>query len=49
MGESHPSRRGARVADSSPPRVDVSEMPRVLQRISALALRYPGRLALAIA
>ncbi len=49
MGESHPSRRGARAADSSPPRVDVSEMPRVLQRISALALRYPGRLALAVA
>ena len=48
MGESHPSRRGARAADSSPPRVDVSEMPRVLQRISALALRYPGRLALAV-
>jgi ATP-binding cassette subfamily B protein len=28
--------------------VDVSEMPRVLTRITALALQYPGRLALAI-
>jgi len=29
--------------------VDVSEMPRVLQRITLLALKYPGRVALAIA
>ena len=48
MGESHPSRRGARAVDSAP-QVDVSEMPRVLQRISALALRYPVRLGLAVA
>lgn len=49
MSEQHPSQRGARTPDSSAPRVDVSEMPRVLQRITALSLRYPGRMALAIA
>ena len=49
MGESHPPSRGARVADSGLPQVDVSKMPRVLQRIAALAFRYPGRIALAIA
>lgn len=49
MSEQHPSQRGARTPDSTAPRVDVSEMPRVLQRITALSLRYPGRMALAIA
>ena len=49
MSEQHPSQRGARTPDSAAPRVDVSEMPRVLQRITALSLRYPGRMALAIA
>lgn len=49
MSEQPPSQRGARTPDSTAPRVDVSEMPRVLQRITALSLRYPGRMALAIA
>lgn len=49
MSEQHPSQRGARTPDSTAPRVDVSEMPRVLQRITALSLRYPGRMALAVA
>ena len=48
MSESHPSRRGAGPSDSDPIKVDVSEMPRVLQRITALSLRYPGRMAIAI-
>ncbi|WP_374453632.1 ABC transporter ATP-binding protein [Phenylobacterium sp.] len=48
MSESHPSQRGARSFDSTAARVDVSKMPRVLQRITARALRYPGRMALAI-
>lgn len=33
---------------SEPGRVDISQMPRILQRITALALRYPGRMSLAI-
>ncbi|HEY9234673.1 MAG TPA: ABC transporter ATP-binding protein [Phenylobacterium sp.] len=49
MSESHPSARGARIPDSDPARVDVSQMPRVLQRITALSLKYPGRMALAVA
>ena len=48
MSESHPSRRGAGPSDSGSIKVDVSEMPRVLQRITALSLRYPGRMAVAI-
>lgn len=48
MSESHPQ-RGAASPDSDQPVVDVSQMPRVLQRITALSLRYPGRMALAIA
>ncbi|KRB40722.1 multidrug ABC transporter [Phenylobacterium sp. Root700] len=48
MSESHPSPRGARPSDSASIKVDVSEMPRVLQRITALSLRYPGRMAIAI-
>lgn len=48
MRDSHPSRRGAEVSDAQPIQVDVSQMPRVLQRITALALRYRGRMALAI-
>ena len=48
MSESHPSRRGARGPDSDPTRVDVSQMPRVLQRITALSLKYPGRMAIAV-
>ena len=48
MSESRPSQRGARSFDSTAARVDVSKMPRVLQRITARALRYPGRMALAI-
>lgn len=48
MSESHPSRRGAASTDSASIKVDVSEMPRVLQRITALSLRYPGRMAVAI-
>lgn len=49
MSESHPSQRGARSSDSTAARVDVSKMPRVLQRITALSLRYPGRMAIAVA
>ncbi|MCX7586186.1 ABC transporter ATP-binding protein [Phenylobacterium sp. 58.2.17] len=48
MSEPRPSPRGARSFDSTAARVDVSKMPRVLQRITARALRYPGRMALAI-
>lgn len=48
MSESRPSQRGARSSDSAAARVDVSKMPRVLQRITARALHYPGRMALAI-
>ncbi len=48
MSDSHPSRRGAEPSDSEPIKVDVSQMPRVLQRITALALRYRGRMALAV-
>ncbi|MBP7701583.1 MAG: ABC transporter ATP-binding protein [Phenylobacterium sp.] len=48
MSESRPSPRGARSSDSTAARVDVSKMPRVLQRITARALNYPGRMALAI-
>ena len=48
MSESRPSQRGARSSDSTVARVDVSKMPRVLQRITARALHYPGRMALAI-
>lgn len=48
MSDSHPSQRGAGPSDSDPIKVDVSQMPRVLQRITALALRYRGRMALAI-
>ncbi|MFN3512948.1 MAG: ABC transporter ATP-binding protein [Phenylobacterium sp.] len=48
MGDSPPSRRGAEPTDSASIRVDVRQMPRVLQRIAALAMRYPRRMALAI-
>jgi ATP-binding cassette subfamily B multidrug efflux pump len=48
MSESPPSPRGAEPSDSEPIKVDVSEMPRVLQRIVALALKYPVRVAIAI-
>ena len=49
MNDSRPFRRGSDAVVSEPAKVDVRQMPRVLQRITALALRYPGRLALAIA
>lgn len=49
MSESHPTERGARIPASDPARVDVSQMPRVLQRITALSLKYPGRMAIAVA
>ena len=49
MSDSHPSRRGAASADSEPIQVDVKTMPRVLQRIVFLALRYPWLVALAMA
>ena len=49
MSDSHPSRRGAAPADSEPIQVDVKAMPRVLQRIVLLALRYPWLVALAMA
>jgi len=49
MSESHPTARGARIPASDPARVDVSQMPRVLQRITALSLKYPGRMAIAVA
>jgi ATP-binding cassette subfamily B multidrug efflux pump len=48
MSESHPSRRGAASAELDKIQVDVKSMPRVLQRIVALALRYPGLVALAM-
>jgi len=48
MSDSPPSQRRAGPTDSAP-KVDVSQMPRVLQRITALALKYPGRVSLAIA
>src|SRR3990167_10902629 len=48
MSDSPPSQRRAGPSDSAP-RLDVSQMPRVLQRITALALKYPGRVSLAIA
>ena len=47
MSDSRPGRGGVGTGDFGS--VDVSEMPRVLTRITALALRYPGRLALAVA
>lgn len=49
MSESRPSARGERIPDSEPARVDVSQMPRVLQRITALSLKYPARMGLAVA
>jgi ATP-binding cassette subfamily B multidrug efflux pump len=49
MSESHPSARGAGISDSDPVQVDVSQMPRVLQRITALSFKYPARMALAVA
>lgn len=48
MNDSRLSRRGPEAVVSGPAKVDVSQMPRVLRRITALALRYPGRMALAI-
>jgi ATP-binding cassette, subfamily B, multidrug efflux pump len=46
MGDSPPERRGAALSDVQ--RVDVSAMPSVLARITGLALRYPGRVALTV-
>ena len=52
MSDSHPSGRGAAssesVAFSTESKVDAKAMPRVLQRIVLLALRYPGLVALAM-
>ncbi|WP_374574266.1 ABC transporter ATP-binding protein [Phenylobacterium sp.] len=47
MSDSRPIRRGEGTGDFGS--VDVSQMPRVLRRITELALHYPGRLALAVA
>lgn len=47
MSDSRPIRRGEGTGDFGS--VDVSEMPRVLRRITALALHYPARLSLAVA
>ena len=49
MNQTRASRRGPQTIVSGPATVDVSQMPRVLQRISVLALRHRGRMALAIA
>ena len=53
MSDSHPSGGGAAAAGpeafSAEAKVDVSAMPRVLQRIVILAFRYPGLMALAMA
>ena len=49
MNDSRPFRRGPDAVVSESAKVDVRQMPRVLQRITALALRYPGRLTLAVA
>lgn len=46
MSDQHPSRRGALSTDSTS--VDVKAMPRVLQRIVRLGLRYPGRVAITL-
>jgi ATP-binding cassette subfamily B multidrug efflux pump len=52
MSDSHPFGGGAAAAEpevfSDKAKVDVSEMPRVLQRIVILAFRYPGLMALAM-
>ena len=52
MSDSHPSGGGAAAAEpeafSDKAKVDVSQMPRVLQRIVILAFRYPGLMALAM-
>jgi len=52
MSDSHPSGRGVAAAESAEfsdkAKVDVSQMPRVLQRIVILAFRYPGLMALAM-
>ena len=52
MSDSHPSGGGAAAAGpaefSDKAKVDVSAMPRVLQRIVILAFRYPGLMALAM-
>jgi ATP-binding cassette subfamily B protein len=48
MNHTRASRRGPQTIVSGPATVDVSQMPRVLQRISVLALRHRGRMALAI-
>ena len=47
MSDSRPIRRGEGTGDFGS--VDVSEMPRILRRITALAMHYPGRLGLAVA
>ena len=53
MSDSHPSGRGAASPEgptlSDKARVDAKAMPRVLQRIVALAWRYPGLVVLAMA
>src|SRR5258708_39309004 len=46
MSDSPPTGRGA-APSSDAPTVDVAAMPRVLGRITRLALRYPWRLGLA--
>ncbi|HEY8573038.1 ABC transporter ATP-binding protein [Phenylobacterium sp.] len=46
MGDSPPERRGEALSDVQ--RVDVAAMPSVLARIAGLAMRYPGRVALAV-
>ncbi|HEY9217724.1 MAG TPA: ABC transporter ATP-binding protein [Phenylobacterium sp.] len=50
MSDSTPSGRGGAAADSAPSfgQVDVKAMPGVLKRIIALAMHYPGRVALAV-
>ncbi|MDR3513578.1 MAG: ABC transporter ATP-binding protein [Caulobacteraceae bacterium] len=48
MNDPRPFRRGPDAVVSGPAKVDVRRMPQVLQRITALALRYPARLVLAI-
>ena len=48
MPQKRPSLRGEATADSQPIRVDVNDMPRVLQRIVGLAMNYPWLVALAM-
>jgi ATP-binding cassette, subfamily B, multidrug efflux pump len=49
MSHFRASRRGPQTIVAGPAKVDVSQMPRVLQRITALAWRHRGRMVLAIA